>query len=43
MQDNQRTVFTTSGIGTTILPIRIGTQSEWDLLQLILNKLVRIF
>ena len=31
-QDNQRTVFTTSGIGTTILPIRIGTQSEWDLL-----------
>lgn len=31
-KDNQRTVFTTSGIGTTILPIRIGTQSEWDLL-----------
>ena len=31
-QDNQRTIFTTPGIGTTILPIRIGTQSEWDLL-----------
>ena len=31
-KDNQKTVFTTSGIGTTILPIRIGTQSEWDLL-----------
>ena len=31
-QDNQRTVFKTLGIGTTILPIRIGTQSEWDLM-----------
>ena len=31
-QDKKRTVFTTSGVGTTILPIRLGTQSQWDLL-----------
>ncbi len=31
-QDHQRTVFTTAGAGTTILPLRIGTKSTWDLL-----------
>ena len=33
-QDLQRTVFTTAGAGTTILPLRIGTKSTWDLLTL---------
>ena len=32
-QDNQRTVFTTSGAGTTVFPVRVGTQSEWDMLK----------
>jgi predicted MPP superfamily phosphohydrolase len=32
-QDTKKTVFVTSGIGTSILPIRIGTQSQWDLLK----------
>ncbi len=31
-QDNKRVVFTTSGVGTTILPVRFRTQSNWDLL-----------
>ena len=31
-QDNMRTVFTTSGVGTTIFPVRFGAQSNWDLL-----------
>ena len=31
-KDSQRTVFTTSGIGTTLLPLRIGTQAQWDFL-----------
>ena len=31
-KDDKRTVFVTSGIGTTILPIRFGTQSQWDIL-----------
>ena len=30
--DKKRTVFTTAGAGTTLLPIRIGTKSSWDLL-----------
>ena len=29
-EDNQRTVFVTSGVGTTILPLRFGAQSQWD-------------
>ena len=33
-KDNERTVFTTAGAGTSILPIRIGTQSNWDLLKI---------
>lgn len=31
-QDPYRTVFTTSGVGTAILPLRFGTQSQWDLI-----------
>ena len=31
-QDSKRTIFTTAGAGTTILPMRIGTKSTWDLL-----------
>ena len=31
-KDSQRTVFTTSGIGTTLLPLRIRTQAQWDFL-----------
>tara|TARA_X000000368_G_C22895956_1_gene651855 strand:+ start:51 stop:887 length:837 start_codon:yes stop_codon:yes gene_type:complete len=34
-QDNQRTVFTTSGAGTSLFPVRVGTQSNWDLLYVI--------
>ena len=30
--DKKRTVFTTAGAGTTVLPIRIGTRSSWDLI-----------
>ena len=30
--DKKQTVFTTGGAGTTLLPIRIGTSSSWDLL-----------
>jgi len=29
-QDSKRTVFVTSGVGTSILPLRFGAQSEWD-------------
>jgi uncharacterized protein len=29
-----RTVFVTSGVGTSILPLRFGTQSQWDLLRI---------
>ena len=28
------TLFVTSGVGTTILPIRYGAQSQWDLITL---------
>lgn len=28
--DDTKTVFVTSGVGTTVLPLRIGTQSQWD-------------
>ena len=31
-EDTKRTIFTTAGAGTTLLPIRIGTKSSWDLL-----------
>ena len=29
-EDNKRTVFVTSGVGTSVLPLRFGTQSQWD-------------
>ncbi|WP_100258769.1 metallophosphoesterase [Reinekea sp.] len=29
-QDKQRSVFVTSGVGTSILPVRFGAQSQWD-------------
>ena len=32
--DNQRTLFVTSGVGTSILPIRFGAPSQWDLVTL---------
>ena len=31
-----RSVFVTSGVGTSILPLRIGTRSQWDLIKIIL-------
>lgn len=31
------TVFVTSGIGTSILPLRFGAQSQWDILNLQIN------
>lgn len=29
-ENSQRSVFVTSGVGTSILPLRFGTQSQWD-------------
>lgn len=34
-QDATRLLWVTSGVGTSILPIRIGAQSQWDLLKLV--------
>lgn len=36
-QSGGRAVFVTSGVGTSILPIRFGTQSGWDLIDLNIN------
>ena len=33
-KDSKRTLFVTSGIGWSVLPIRYGTQSQWDLIDL---------
>ena len=33
-QDSDRTVFVTSGVGTSIFSLRYGTQSQWDLIDL---------
>ena len=33
-QDEQKTLFVTSGVGTAIFPIRLGAQSNWDFLAL---------
>ena len=33
-RDDKKTIFVTSGIGTSILPIRFGTQSQWDMLNI---------
>ncbi|MDA9345882.1 metallophosphoesterase [Porticoccaceae bacterium] len=31
-KDEQRQVFVSSGIGTSVIPLRLNTQSEWDLI-----------
>lgn len=31
------TLFVTSGVGTSIIPLRFGTQSQWDMLNLRIN------
>ena len=36
-QDDKRTVFVTSGVGTVILPLRYGAQSHWDFLEVRVN------
>lgn len=33
-QDGQKTLFVTSGVGTAMLPVRYGAQSQWDYLSL---------
>ena len=33
-KDSKRTLFVTSGVGTSIVPIRYGAQSQWDLIDL---------
>lgn len=33
-EDENVTLFVTSGVGTSVLPIRYGTQSQWDLINL---------
>ena len=32
--DSETTLFVTSGVGTSILPLRYGAQSEWDLMSI---------
>ena len=29
-EDSQRSVFVTSGVGTSVLPLRLGAHSQWD-------------
>jgi len=36
-QDSSRTVFVTSGVGTSILPVRFGAQSQWDFIEVTVN------
>lgn len=36
--DQDRTVFVTSGVGTSILPVRLGTQSHWDFINVRFEK-----
>ena len=36
-EDSQRSVFVTSGVGTSVLPLRFGAQSQWDELNIIWN------
>ena len=33
-QDELRTLWVSSGVGTSILPVRLGTRSEWDLIEI---------
>ena len=37
-KDGSRTVFVTSGVGTSILPLRFGAQSQWDFISLGFNQ-----
>tara|TARA_B100000780_G_scaffold210659_1_gene150597 strand:- start:178 stop:1002 length:825 start_codon:yes stop_codon:yes gene_type:complete len=36
-KDNEKIVFVTSGVGTSILPLRFGAQSQWDELNITWN------
>ena len=36
-EDSQRSVFVTSGVGTSVLPLRFGAQSQWDELTITWN------
>jgi len=36
-EDSQRSVFVTSGVGTSVLPLPFGPQSQWDELNIIWN------
>ena len=36
-EDNEKIVFVTSGVGTSILPLRFGAQSQWDELNITWN------
>lgn len=36
--DQYRALFVTSGIGTAMLPLRYGTQSQWDLISVGISK-----
>ncbi len=36
-QDSKKMVFVTSGVGTSILPVRLGAPSQWDMLHLSWN------
>ena len=36
-EDSQRSVFVTSGVGTSVLPLRFGAQSQWDELDITWN------
>ena len=39
-KDDKKTIFVTSGIGKSILPIRFGTQSQWDMLNINYKKII---
>jgi hypothetical protein len=36
-EDSKRSVFVTSGVGTSVLPLRFGAQSQWDELNISWN------
>lgn len=36
-EGDKNTVFVTSGVGTSIFPLRIGTQSQWDFISLFIT------
>ena len=33
-EDNKRMLWVTAGVGTSVLPVRLGAQSQWDLMTL---------